>query len=82
MKKLALNKQVIARLNNPENIYGGMPITYESNTKPNYPELSAFFDKEGNNRGGITGCTSGPNSLCMLTHMWNCPSVDPPQYCN
>jgi len=29
MKKLRLNKETIARLNNPEQIYGGLPPTYD-----------------------------------------------------
>ncbi|MCL2290894.1 MAG: hypothetical protein FWC34_09380 [Bacteroidetes bacterium] len=32
MKKLQLNKQVIARLNEPDKIYGGVPFTYDGNT--------------------------------------------------
>ena len=68
MKKLNLNKNVVARLNNPENIYGGLPQTYLSASIVDYQALSQLKDEKG-----ITGCNSGPNTVCILTKMWNCP---------
>jgi len=73
MKKLALNKQIIARLNNPNNIYGGQPVTYNCG---GVAELSKYFDADR----GVTGCNSGPNTVCLPTEMWHCVS-DHPTYC-
>jgi hypothetical protein len=36
MKKLTLNKQTIAQLDEPTKIYGGVPLSYDAGTKHLY----------------------------------------------
>ena len=74
MKKLNLNKKVIAQLNSPNQIYGGVPVTYNCG-EPVEAKVSQYFDKN------ITGCESGANTACLVSRRWNCPSVDA-SFCN
>jgi len=68
MKKLNLNKKVIAQLNNPENIQGGATVTY-GKTGMDVAAISKYFDAE---KGG--NCESGQYEACLPTQLWHCPS--------
>ena len=63
MKKLSLNKKVVARLNNPENIYGGLPLGCKEVTTKLVLQTDIYCD---HNTGGET--------LCLPSHYWHCPS--------
>lgn len=65
MKKLNLNKQVVARLNNPENIYGGQLESYNADGNPN---TNCFL--VGNRDYSDPG-------LWPASHGWMCVSANP-----
>ena len=71
MKKLSLNKKVIAKLNDPSNIYGGVTYGYDGDTRKKLDVFSV----------DPLYCNSGPLTVCEPTKMWHCPSVDY-SYCN
>jgi len=66
MKKLSLNKETIARLDNTDKIYGGGYVSMAGTCFDN-PEHEYY--------------TTGPNMLCLPTRYNYCPSVDA-GYCN
>ena len=72
MKKLNLNKQTIARLTNPDKIYGGEPITYYTH-EANLDALSEYYNGDPG-----TACKSASGGeRCVLSAYWNCPSYGP-----
>ena len=71
MKKLQLNKKVIAQLNNPENILGGVPVTCGTacgmeGREWNVGLVSKIFDAKG---GAV--CATGDATMCMTSN--GCP---------
>jgi len=64
MKKLSLNKKIIAQLNNPDNIYGGVPVTYNN--------CAVALSRDFAHKNG--DCKSWDYQACILTQYWHCPS--------
>ena len=66
MKKLQLNKKVIAQLNNPENILGGVPVTCGTacgmeGREWNEVLVSQIFNEKG------AACETGNATMCMTS---------------